>query len=185
MIRAVDDRFGTARGLARLALSWPQHWLGLFARPPADAAVVRRFVFVCRGNISRSAYAERVMRASGVEAASFGVSAIDDGPVDPVAARVAAARGVDLSPHRSCTIGAFAPRAGDLLLAMEVRQLAAVERDRRLVGLPHELLGRYARAPHLHDPFTLGEDYYRRCFDRIDRACAALRTAYPNARTGR
>ena len=54
----IRPRFGTLRGLVRLALSYPQLFLGLGAGRPVDPATVRRLVFVCQGNICRSAFAE-------------------------------------------------------------------------------------------------------------------------------
>ena len=53
----IRPRFGTLRGLVRLALSYPQLFLGLGAGRPVDPATVRRLVFVCQGNICRSAFA--------------------------------------------------------------------------------------------------------------------------------
>ena len=71
MIRA---RFGTTRGFIRLMLSYPQVALGLSARRAPDAAQVRRLVFVCQGNICRSAFADVAGRRAGLNTASFGLS---------------------------------------------------------------------------------------------------------------
>ncbi len=66
----IRPRFGTLRGLVRLALSYPQLFLGLGAGRPVDPATVRRLVFVCQGNICRSAFAEAAARRAGLRAAS-------------------------------------------------------------------------------------------------------------------
>lgn len=178
----INTRFGTARGLVRLALSYPQHWLGQGALPPADMAAVTRLVFVCRGNISRSAYADGAARARGFATASFGVSTAQSAPVDPAAAQVAGQSGLDISTHRATEAGRFAPQPGDLLLAMEVRQLETLASLDHLKAMPRLLLGSFAGTPHLHDPFGLSLPYYAVCFARIDRALDRLEQLCPGAK---
>lgn len=178
----IDSRFGTVRGLARLALSYPQHWLRLGQLPPADLGEVRRLVFVCRGNISRSAYAEAAARRRGMAAASCGVSALQGREADPAAALVAGQSGLDLSAHRATEAGRFDAQPGDLLLAMEVRQLEALSRVPHLATMPRLLLGSFAGAPHLHDPYGLSLPYYSACFRRIDAALDRLEALCPAAR---
>jgi protein-tyrosine phosphatase len=178
----IDDHFGTWRGGVRLLLSYPQNVLGLDALPPADMQAVKRLVFVCRGNISRSAYAAGVARARRMRTASFGVSAGQGGAVDPVAAEIAKERAIDIAAHRSTEAGLFTPQDGDLLLAMEVRQLSTLKRLDHLKDVPRMLLGHFAGTPHLHDPFGLGRPYYRHCFARIDRALDRLQVICPAAK---
>jgi protein-tyrosine phosphatase len=178
----INDYFGTWRGGLRLLLSYPQQALGIDALAPADMAQVKRLVFVCRGNISRSAYAAGIARQRGINTASFGVAASQGGAVDPVAAEIAGERGVDITAHLSTRADRFDPQAGDLLLAMEVRQLTALKNLDHLKDIPRMLLGQFAGTPHLHDPFSLDRPYYRQCFARIDRALDRLQAICPAAR---
>jgi protein-tyrosine phosphatase len=175
----VDDRFGTWRGGVRLALSYPQNALGIAALTPHDMAEVKRLVFVCRGNISRSAYAEGAAKARGMRCASFGVAAAQAAAADPVAVEIANQIGVDISDHRATEAAHFLPEKGDLLLAMEVRQLAVLGNLDHLRDTPRALLGRFAGTPHLHDPYGLGRPYYHHCFARIDRALDRLEPLCP------
>lgn len=177
----IDGTFGTSRGLVRLALSFGQ--TALMRR--ADPAAARRIVFVCQGNICRSAYAEAVARAAGMRAASVGLSTTSGLSAHPPVIAAARAMGVDLSLHRTIAIGDFAVEPDDLLLAMEVRQVAKLARDPRTAGAAADLLGRYAGVPHLHDPYRLNDRYLRVCLARIDRAVRALADAAPNARSSR
>lgn len=181
MIRA---RFGTLRGLIRLALSYPQLILGLSASRAPDADAVRRLVFVCQGNICRSAFADIVAQKAGLRAASFGLSTTTGRAAHGPAIAAAFALGHDLSHHRAVDLADYAPEPGDLLLAMEVRQLHRLAADPRLAHLPRMLLGRWTRPilPHLHDPYQLDDRYMTQCLRRIDRAVAALVTAFPAAR---
>ena len=66
----IRSRFGTFRGLVRLALSYPQLALGRSASVPPDPAHIRRLVFLCQGNICRSAFADMVAQRARVRTAS-------------------------------------------------------------------------------------------------------------------
>lgn len=147
-----------------------------------DPAAARRVVFVCHGNICRSAYAEAVARQVGMRAASIGLSTTSGLPAHPPVIAAAQKMGVDLSKHRTTAIDDFMIEPGDLLLAMEVRQVGVLGRHPRMNAMPADLLGRFAGVPHLHDPYQLNQPYLRVCLSRIDRAVRALALAAPNAR---
>jgi len=184
MVALIDRQFGTWRGAVRLGLSYGEvaAWLAPVRRPhPLE---VRRLVFVCHGNICRSAFAEAVARQQGCKAASFGLSTTSGHPAFPDVARLADARGVSLDEHVTTDISDYRPLPGDYLLAMEVRQLRKLAADERVNRLPRGLLGSYARlpVPHLHDPYGLDLAYMEVCLDRIDDAVTRACRKYPNAR---
>jgi protein-tyrosine phosphatase len=175
----IDHQFGTTRGLIRLALSYVQ----AMTIAKADLSQVQRLVFVCHGNICRSAYADVLTRDLGFPAASFGLSTTSGLPAHPPVAGAALERGVDLAQHLTTTVDDYVPRSGDLLLAMEARQISRLRRDPRFTGLQVDLLGRYAGTPHLHDPYRLNEDYVRICLARIDRAVRTILSGVRAARS--
>lgn len=179
----IARNFGTGRGLIRLALAHAQQLVGQAHRRPANAGEVRRLVFVCQGNICRSAFADRLAADLGLHATSFGLSTDAGKPAHPPAIEAARSMGVDLSEHRTTRVGQYQPRSGDLLLAMEVRQLARIARDPRLADLPRDLLGCYAMPPrpHLHDPFGLSDAYMLTCLSVIRSAVITLGARYPGA----
>lgn len=172
----IRRRYGTLRGLARLMLSQAYGISGGFraySRPAWWSA--DRLVFVCRGNICRSAYAERKAVAEGLPASSFGLYTSNGRPAPDEAIAVAAQRGVGLESHRSRAIAEFELRPNDLLIAMEPGQ--AWELSSRFPGHAVTLLGLWSQPwrPHLHDPYyTLTEDYFQTCFSIIDSAIAAM-----------
>lgn len=186
MKNAIDRRFGTWRGLVRLLLAYGEQASGRL-RPfqLQHPEQVRRLVFVCLGNICRSAYAEQVARAEGLACASLGLSTTT-GAASPDEAVAAARRaGVAMAAHRACDWKDFELQAGDLLLVMEVRQ--ARELQRRLGGrsdVQLALLGNWCRPqmPHLHDPFTLSAGYFDQCFVRVQQAVRALAAELPQLR---
>jgi len=180
---SLRSRFGTVRGVVRLALSYPQLVLLPTASRNPDRAEIRRLVFVCHGNICRSAYAEVVARSLRVDAASFGLSTYAGGPAHPPAMEAARMLGHDMSAHRTTRVEDFDPHPGDLLLAMEVRQLDRLAADPRLGRSSRSLLGLWAQPPmpHLHDPFGLDDAYMVTCLKRIGVAVARLKDAFPGA----
>lgn len=180
----IRSNFGTFRGLVRLALSYPQLAFGQSASRSPDPQQVRRLVFLCQGNICRSAYADIVARDVGVRSASFGLSTTTGRPAHDPAIAAARVLGRDLSAHRALDLSDYVPQQGDLLLAMEVRQMHRLAADPRLAGLPRMLLGRWSRPmlPHLHDPYGLDDRYMAHCLARIENAVLELIKDFPGAK---
>lgn len=180
----IERQFGTMRGLVRLGLSYVEVAAGRdHARTP-DAGAVRRLVFVCHGNICRSAFAQAVADRLGMENCGFGLSTGAGKGAHPPVIAAAALRGHDLSGHRTRRVEDFVAQPGDLLVAMEVRHLRRLSRDARLTHLPRILLGSYASppVPHIHDPYQLGDAYLTTCLGRIENAVTRLAPLFPNAR---
>lgn len=173
----IERRYGTHRGLVRLLLSYGEVHLGDLrnVRNP-DLSKVRRLVFVCQGNICRSCFAEAYARSLGCEAGSCGLATSGGVPAFGLAIETAARHGVDLAGHRSKSIADFGFRGGDLLLAMEPRQM----RRLRPLALPTDtqasLLGLWSAPPrpHIHDPHTLGPEYFDTCFGVVRSAVDRL-----------
>ncbi|MCI4590852.1 phosphotyrosine protein phosphatase [Sphingobium sp. BYY-5] len=176
--------FGTLRGLGRLALSYPQFFIGLSASRVPTPAQVKRLVFVCQGNICRSAFADVAAQRAGLRTTSFGLSTTTGRPAHPPAIAAAQMLGHDLLAHRAIDVADYMPEEGDLLLVMEVRQLHRLATDPQLARLPRMLLGRWTRPllPHLHDPYGLDDRYMTQCLRRIERAIGRLVIAFPGAR---
>jgi protein-tyrosine phosphatase len=173
----VRRRYGSGRGLLRLLLARLELLAGTLARFTPPLVAPRRLVFVCQGNICRSAFAAAQATELGLAATSLGL-ATTTGAAPPAVAVAAAARlGIDLRRHRACDWNDFVLMPGDLLLAMEVRQ--AHELLRRLNGRADvgvALLGLCGRPtlPHIHDPFTLDAAYFDTCFVHLRRAVQCL-----------
>lgn len=176
MLQAIGRNFGTFRGLVRHILAALELMLGRlrhFGRAPVPAS--GRLVFVCLGNINRSAFAATLAKQIGETAASLGLSTTSGAAATPQAIKEASARGVDLHAHAATNFTDFNALEDDLYFVMEVRHA------RRLVqlGIPPGriyFLGRWASSPrvHVHDPHTLSDAYFATCFRVIDGAVRAL-----------
>jgi protein-tyrosine phosphatase len=132
---------------------------------------VERLVFVCKGNICRSAYAEAVARSLGVEAVSCGLDAIDGAPADEMAASAAQHRGFSLDDHNSTSVSHLELRETDLLVAMEPWQSDYLKVN-HFGRHQRTLLGLWSRPvlPHLQDPFGSSPEYFDKCFENIEKS---------------
>lgn len=170
--------------------AWHAFRSGLGALGPfrqIEWAQVSRVVFVCKGNICRSAFAGGRFRYSGVDVVSAGLEADVHKPADPTAIAVASRFGIDLSSHGSIHLQQINLLPGDLLVAFEpdhaerLRQLARIQ-----PGVQVTLLGLWADPPtlaYIHDPYGLSEGYMEVCFERIDRGLDGLRARLSSVRS--
>ena len=172
----IDTNYGTTRGLVRTMLAQLEFVLGRVESHTHPAAnQVERLVFVCLGNINRSAFAEKVARAMGANTCSIGLSTTTGASAFHKAVETAPQFGLDLSQHRATDMKDYSFKPTDLLLAMELRHA------RQLVaaGIPKKsiaMLGHWASPHriHLHDPHTLSDAYFRTCFTLIHSAVQGL-----------
>ena len=171
----LSSRYGGKRGILAHVRASLEIMLPGF--PPVrgiDWSRVDRLIFVCKGNICRSAYAEARARGLGLATASAGLDTQDGLPADRATIAHGAARGVSLDAHRTTVIDRIVAGPRDLLLCMEppqVRVLAA-----RFPQAQVTLLGLWADAPRpwLFDPYGMPDDYWRSCLDVIDSAVARI-----------
>lgn len=177
---AMRPVFGTYRGWVRLLLARGEQISGRLAGfQSVDWPAVERLVFVCRGNVCRSAYAAAIAAKQGFASASFGVSASTGATASPAAIRAAGRRGIDIEGHRACDMRDFEFRSGDLLATMEIRQGRQLLDRARPGSVQVTLLGNWSRPrrPHIHDPHRLSDEYLEHCFDIIDSAVERMITA--------
>jgi protein-tyrosine phosphatase len=150
----IEDRFGSRRGLVRFIRYQASWWLWASRVPAAELARVKRLVFVCKGNICRSATAEAVARALEFPACSYGMDTHLDKPANPGMAEAAALLGYDLSEHRTTPLELYEWAPGDLVLVFEPEHLRELKSG---VGGDWniDLLGAWARPRRIfvHDPF--------------------------------
>src|SRR5262249_46000899 len=160
----------------RLARTY-EHWRMVQAtrRPELAGRMARAqaILFVCTGNIIRSAFAAELLRSRSLGRADFRIRAAGlnatDGPAHPTAVQCARRFGVDLSPHRTHRLDLSDIEGADVLLAMEIDHV--VEINRRFPGHRHKvyLFGCLDDdAQDVADPVYAPKDVFESCFERID-----------------
>jgi len=170
--RWMSDHYGSRRGFLR---TWWHRLLFRVGRYRAYGKIdwdsVERLVFVCKGNVCRSAYAEAVARSLGVEAGSCGIEAGNGVPAYADALRVASQRGISLAAHKTTPFRRMCLKESDLLIAMEPWQVEHLE---HALGDQYQctLLGMWGStvSPYIHDPYGASAGYFERCFDQIDES---------------
>ncbi|QPF73715.1 low molecular weight phosphatase family protein [Roseateles sp. DAIF2] len=174
------ELYGGRRAFLQLLREQLRHHAGaLAAYRRIDAAAVRRLVFICKGNICRSAYAAELARRQGLVVDSAGLEGDPGTPADPKARACATRFGLSLDAHRAQALDDFEWREGDLLVAFEpahAQRLASWAAARQ--GVQVTLLGCWMRPwpwPYLHDPYGLSPAYFDACFTRIAAGLAGLR----------
>ena len=176
---SLKNGFGTYRGLIRTVLDNCLWYSGKYKSfGSIDWNRVRRVVFVCRGNICRSPFAEAVARKAlrNLPTVSVGLSTTTGAPAFPMARDAARRFAIDLSRHQATDISEFEFRDGDLLCAMEARHIARLRAFSAGHNLQIALLGLWCRPrlALLYDPHGMSAEYFATCFDRIQKAVVRL-----------
>jgi len=171
------NEYGGARGFFThlQAVAW--HRLGRWEKHrQVDLTEVKRFVFVCKGNICRSPYAAARARAVGLPSTSYGLEVQRETPANTQACAEAFKHGVDLSSHHSRAFEPSAGSRGDLLIGMEPSHLVQLATRHTDEPFQVTLLGLWAKPPrpHIQDPFGGSPEYFDRCFHIINAGVATL-----------
>jgi protein-tyrosine phosphatase len=162
--------------------TWQSPLYRLSKRYPVNGRV-RHIVFVCQGNVCRSAFAEHWLRSripgDALKVESCGLDVDRSTPPPAQASEVSRELGIDLGSHRSKGLESCDLENSDLIIAMVYNQ-----RD-RLISMHPEyssktlLLRTFAPFPdnlvcNIHDPFGLDHNEFMRCFRLMQRCLEGL-----------
>jgi protein-tyrosine phosphatase len=154
--------------------------------PAADSHPTRHVLVVCAGNICRSPTAEAVLRVLGADDPTVDLEVRSRGTHDwnvgrhahPTMARIASARGYDLSRHIAAQV-----TADDLAWADDV--LVMDDENRQQLASRYPDLIQHVRlldATAIPDPWLVDQDpAYADALDRIEQA---VRTYLGNLKAG-
>ena len=175
--REAIEKFGGryATLLHYLSVTWDRFG-GFWKYRKIDWARVNRLVFVCKGNICRSPYAEMQAKGCGIEVVSMGLAAQTGTLANVDAIKNAAVHGIDLELHRAKQQEDVHIGSGDLLIGMEPWHATALQHLVKTTGAQTTLLGLWTHTPrpYIHDPFGHGDAYFQTCFSVIDEAVEGL-----------
>lgn len=166
------DEYGGKKGYLRSFWHQLSGSLRSYGRLPED---IERVVFVCKGNVCRSAAAEYAFRKYGaLPTASIGLETDTGKEANPRIIRVARTMGVDMSEHLTTAKDDFVARSTDLFVCMEpthVTQIKHTYKTRNVVLLG--LFGQPKRI-YIHDPYASTDAYAAFCTNYIYRAVRTL-----------
>lgn len=154
-------------------------YLGLYRNyTTIDWSKVKRIIFVCKGNICRSPYAELKAEKLGLKAISVGIDADGKSNADEIATKISAQRGLDISIHKSRKIDHAEYSASDLIVCMEPWHAEAVSKYKNQLELDCQitLLGLWcsSRKVVIRDPYGQSTETFSDCFDLIDDALLTI-----------
>ena len=183
----IGARYGSRRGFVRTQWHRILFFLGRYRKyQRIKWEGVERIVFVCKGNICRSPFAELLAKSRGMKSTSCGIDTVDGLPSNDKANEAAARRGQCLSLHKTQSVDSLAIQKGDLFVAMEPWHCAEIKRrfgDRAectLLGL-----WRTPVSPYIHDPYGTVASYFDHCFDQIDKSVCRILNEIQKAKNNR
>jgi protein-tyrosine phosphatase len=146
---------------------------------------VETVLFVCKGNICRSAYAEKKLKLeleakgfSGIQVNSGGVWTKDGKPANEQAILSAKERGVDLSEHLTSVVTTDDLELADLILIMDISHRNAIRELQPQALQKTFYLGRLSVGKKdpliIKDPYGRSAEVFQKCFDVIDRSLTGL-----------
>ncbi len=146
-----------------------------------DFSRVSRVVFICKGNICRSAYAEAWAKRLDISAVSCGFDAAPGAPANERVARFARLREVSLAGHHSQRFSEQHFRDSDLLVGMEPQHIDKIVSQP--CGAQVTLLGLWSKParPYLHDPYSASDEYMKICMAIIESGVEVLARRLRNA----
>lgn len=127
-----------------------------------------RIVFVCKGNICRSAFAHWYMKGKVKNTViSFGLITDTGKPANNRILKQSEQVGIDLTSHLTTAVEDYQHKETDILVCMEPWQFKAL-RD-RFPGATITILSAYLNKPrlYLHDPYASSEAYVKTSLDLI------------------
>ena len=143
----------------------------------------KSILFVCYGNINRSALAEYVFLAKGgggdCSVASAGFHQVAGRPADAQMVEVSRLKGIDLGPSASSILDRDMLQSADVVLVMEVihiKQIAQEYPDQAhkvfLLGLMKQQTG--ASNCEIADPYGKVSGVYENCFNEISDSVGSI-----------
>ncbi|MBA3015911.1 MAG: hypothetical protein FP815_13355 [Desulfobulbaceae bacterium] len=153
--------------------TWETALYRLSRNSTCKAGELRHIIFVCKGNICRSAFAEYYLR-SICSKRSFNIEScgldVDQGIFSPKEAVIVGQEfGIKLEEHYSKGLAACEIENADLIVPMEygqyIRLAAMLPNQRGKIRLLRDFAPWPDRITcNINDPFGLGEGEFRRCF---------------------
>lgn len=172
----IKNHFGSKRGLLNAVIcAFKMHSGGFHRYKTIHCKNVKRFIFICSGNICRSPVAEYIAKKNGANAISYGLHCRGGDRADDRAIEYARSLDIDVSAHRTQNIKDYIPQEGDLLVGMEPQHASELE---ALFGktVSITLAGLWLPKPqaYIHDPYSTTPEFFNYCEHQVALAVESL-----------
>lgn len=162
-----------------------------YANPPIPDKV-SNIIFICKGNICRSAYAHCLIGQNrrmdhsikGITIDSAGLKAKDGSPSPNGAIQAAKQLSIDMQKHRAKLLSEKMAKAADMIIAMEPNQINQIKElfpyfsERVFLMAPFEpdwnKEYRGWAKYHIEDPYGKDQERFIACFQRINQCVDGL-----------
>lgn len=175
-VAQLSASYGSKKGLLKYYRYLLLYNLGCrFGTNNITQATIERVVFVCKGNICRSAYAEAYAKRIGkVPCISLGLDTTQGKPANERVIKWCTTRGLSLESHRTTELAKFEVRDTDVFVCMEPSQSEQLRKI--LPNANIQLLGLSGKPkiPYIHDPYSSSDDYLNHCLEVIEKKVIAL-----------
>ncbi len=142
-----------------------------------EAALFKRIMIVCVGNICRSPTAEHLLRValapSDIVVSSAGLGALKSKPIEETARSLLESAGHTLTEHRSQQLTSALINESDLILVMEQHHIAGVLSIAPEARGKVHLLGKWQDNREINDPYRQGRPAFVHAYALIDSAVNA------------
>jgi protein-tyrosine phosphatase len=164
----IYNDFGSKRGLLNAFKYGFCHRLGYYKQyQRIDFKRVNRLVFICSGNICRSAFADYYARSMGLSSVSYGLHCRGGDPADPRAIDFAKRQGIDMTGHITQNIKQYQPDAGDLVIGMEPSHMFELKPYINIQQATIAPLWHDKPSAYLHDPFSSNPVFFDKCEESL------------------
>lgn len=172
----IADVYGSKKGLVRYFYSAIlDKFLNVYSQNKKLPADIRRVVFVCKGNICRSAVAEWSFKSTNsLVCCSVGLDTSSGKGANERIREISCKYGISLDEHITTAIEDFSPMAGDLFVCMEPSQLKQLQE--KIGNNSSILLGLFGQpsCAYIHDPYNTNEVFAEECIKYICSAVSQL-----------
>jgi len=171
----LNDKFGGKKLFLKSIDNQLRYLFGMYANYRAVPLDTKRVVFVCQGNICRSALAEVVFQElSAFPVASFGLNTHTGKPANSRMINVAEALGYDLTAHQTTSLSDFIIQEKDLLVCMQPEHVQElnnldIKNEKLLIGtMLHPSI------PRVSDPYSANDQFMSTCANQICKSTEVL-----------
>jgi len=133
--------------------------------------MIEQILIVCAGNICRSPMAEGLLKKTlpNIQVSSAGLSALVGHGADPIAIKIMADAGIDISAHRAHILTAAIAREADIILVMDELQKQQISIQYPFVRGKLFKLAEF-RAQDIPDPYGQKPEIFQEVFILIQES---------------